>query len=58
MVAGKVLIADEAAVRAEARVRAQEVAQHVAADPVHREVVLLAAMRQDSCFAATGLDRM
>ena len=38
------LIADEAAVRAEAQVQAEEVARRVAADPVHREMVLLEAM--------------
>lgn len=51
MVAGKVLmrdrvvlIADEAAVRAEAQVQAEAVARHVAADPMHREMALLKAM--------------
>jgi 5-methylthioadenosine/S-adenosylhomocysteine deaminase len=51
MVAGKVLmrdrvvlIADEAAIRAEAQVQAEAVARHVAADPMHREMALLKAM--------------
>jgi hypothetical protein len=43
---GEVLIADEAAVRAEAQVQAEEVAGRVAADPVHNEVALLEAMEE------------
>ena len=52
---GEVLIADEAAVRADAQMQAREVARHVAAlsrpaqdgaDPVHREMALLEAMTQ------------
>jgi 5-methylthioadenosine/S-adenosylhomocysteine deaminase len=41
---GEVLVADEAALRAEAQAQAQEVARRVAADPVHREMALLEAM--------------
>ena len=41
---GEVLVADEAAVRAEAQVQAEEVARRVAADPVHTEMALLEAM--------------
>ena len=41
---GKVLIADEAAIRAEAQVQAEEVARRVAADPVHKDMALLDAM--------------
>jgi hypothetical protein len=41
---GEVLVTDEAAVRAEAQVQAEEVARRVAADPVHTEMVLLEAM--------------
>jgi 5-methylthioadenosine/S-adenosylhomocysteine deaminase len=41
---GKVLVADEAAVRAEAQAQAEEVARRVAADPVHREMALLEAI--------------
>jgi len=41
-VAGKVLMADEAAVRGDAQ--AEEVARRVAADPVHKDMALLAAM--------------
>ena len=41
---GEVLVADEAAVREEAQVQAEEVARRVAADPVHKEMVLLEAM--------------
>ena len=37
---GENLVADEAAVWAEAQVQAEEVARHVAADPVHREMAL------------------
>jgi 5-methylthioadenosine/S-adenosylhomocysteine deaminase len=51
MVAGKVLVhnsqvlvADEAAIRADAQAQADEVARRVAADPVHREMALLEAM--------------
>ena len=42
---GKLLVADETAVRAEAQVQAQEVARRVAADPVHKEMALLKAMK-------------
>jgi len=41
---GEVLVADEATVRAEAQVQAEEVARRVAADPVHTEMALLEAM--------------
>jgi hypothetical protein len=41
---GQVLTADEGAIRAEAQVQAEEVARRVAADPVHKEMALLAAM--------------
>ena len=41
---GEVLIADEAVVRAEAQVQAEEVARRVAADPVHQEMALLEPM--------------
>ena len=56
MVAGKVLVraadgvraevpvGDEATIRAEAQVQAEEVARRVAADPVHKEMALLKAM--------------
>jgi 5-methylthioadenosine/S-adenosylhomocysteine deaminase len=54
MVAGKVIMrdrvvltADEAAIRAEAQVQAEAVARRVAADPVHKEMALLEAMRTD-----------
>ena len=54
MVAGKVLVregdvlaADEDAIRAEAQVQAEAVAQRVAADPVHKGMALLEAMRTD-----------
>jgi hypothetical protein len=39
-----VLIADETAVREDARVQAEEVARRVAADPVHTEPAFLEAM--------------
>jgi 5-methylthioadenosine/S-adenosylhomocysteine deaminase len=42
---GKVLIADEAAARAEAQVQAEKVARRVAADPVHKEMALVEAMQ-------------
>jgi 5-methylthioadenosine/S-adenosylhomocysteine deaminase len=42
---GKVLTADEAAVRAEAQAQAQDVARRVAADPVHKGMALLEAMQ-------------
>jgi len=45
MRAGEVLIADEAAVREEAQIQAEQVARRVAADPVHKEIVLLEAMK-------------
>ena len=41
---GEVLVADEAAVRAEAQVQAEAVARRVAADPVHEGMALLEAM--------------
>jgi 5-methylthioadenosine/S-adenosylhomocysteine deaminase len=41
---GVVLTADEDAVRAEAQVQAEELARHVAADPVHTGMALLEAM--------------
>ena len=41
---GLVLTADEDAVRAEAQVQAQALAQRVVADPVHGGMALLAAM--------------
>ena len=41
---GQVLTADEAAVRTEAQVQAEAVTRRVAADPVHRDMALLAAM--------------
>jgi hypothetical protein len=41
---GEVLVADEAAVRTEAQVQAEEVARRVAAYPVHEEMALLTAM--------------
>ena len=41
---GEVLIADEAAVRADAQVRAEEVARRVAADPVRKEMAPLEAI--------------
>jgi hypothetical protein len=40
----EVLVADEAAVRAEAQMQAEEVARRVAADPVHKEMALLKVM--------------
>jgi len=43
---GEVLVADEAAVRAEAQVQAEEVARRVAADPVRKEMALLEAMEK------------
>lgn len=52
MVAGKVLMrdrvvltADEAVIRAEAQAQAAEVARRVAADPVHKDMALLEAMK-------------
>jgi hypothetical protein len=52
MVAGKVLVhdgvvltTDESAIRDEAQVQAEAVARRVAADPVHKEMALLGAMR-------------
>jgi 5-methylthioadenosine/S-adenosylhomocysteine deaminase len=44
---GEVLVADEAAVRVEAQVQAEEVARRVAADPVHKELALLEAMEAE-----------
>ena len=41
---GQVLTADEEAVRAEAQVQARVLARRVAADPVHKDMALLAAM--------------
>ena len=52
MVAGKVLVrdgealvADEATVREEAQLQAEEAARSVADDPVHKEMALLEAMQ-------------
>ncbi|MBL7161975.1 MAG: amidohydrolase family protein [Anaerolineales bacterium] len=42
---GQVLTADETAVRAEAQSQAEAAAQRVAADPVHKDMALLAAMQ-------------
>ena len=41
---GEVLTADEVTVRAEAQVQAEAIARRVVADPVHRDMALLAAM--------------
>jgi 5-methylthioadenosine/S-adenosylhomocysteine deaminase len=41
---GQVLTADEGAIRAEARVQAEEVARRIATDPVHKGMALLEAM--------------
>lgn len=41
---GEVLTADEAAIRAEAQAQAEAIARRVAADPLHREMALMAAM--------------
>jgi 5-methylthioadenosine/S-adenosylhomocysteine deaminase len=41
---GQVLTADEAAIRAEAQAQAEAVARRVAADPLHQEMALMAAM--------------
>ena len=41
---GKVLAADEAAIRAEAQEQAEALAWRVAADPVHKRMALLDAM--------------
>ena len=41
---GEVLTADEGAVREEAQIQAEEVAQRVAADPVPKGMALLGAM--------------
>jgi len=43
---GQVLTADETAVRAEAQVQAEAVAQRVSADPVHTGMALLEAMEK------------
>ena len=43
----RVLTADEVAVRAEAQAQAEAVARRVAADPVHKGMSLLEAMRAD-----------
>jgi 5-methylthioadenosine/S-adenosylhomocysteine deaminase len=42
---GEVLTMDEDAVRAEAQIQAEAVAQRVAADPVHKNMALLGAMK-------------
>jgi len=42
--AGKVLTADEAAIRAEAQEEAEALARRVGADPLHREMALMQAM--------------
>jgi 5-methylthioadenosine/S-adenosylhomocysteine deaminase len=44
---GEVLVAYEAAVRAEAQAQAEEVAQRVAADPVHKKMTLLEVMEAE-----------
>jgi 5-methylthioadenosine/S-adenosylhomocysteine deaminase len=44
-VRAEVLVADEAAVRAEAQAQAEEVARRVAADPVHKGMALLETMK-------------
>jgi 5-methylthioadenosine/S-adenosylhomocysteine deaminase len=41
---GQALTADESAIRAEAQVQAEALARRVAADPVHHEMALMAAM--------------
>ncbi|MCX7670011.1 MAG: amidohydrolase family protein, partial [Anaerolineae bacterium] len=41
---GRVLTADEAAIRAEAQAQAEALAGRVAADPIHRELALMEAM--------------
>jgi hypothetical protein len=41
---GQVLTADEAAIRDEVQVQAEALERRVAADPVHKEMALLAAM--------------
>ena len=41
------MLGRQAAVRAETQVQAEEVAQRVAADPVHREMALLTATERD-----------
>ena len=41
---GKLLTADEAAIRAEAQAQAEALARRVAADPVHRDMALMQAM--------------
>jgi 5-methylthioadenosine/S-adenosylhomocysteine deaminase len=41
---GEVLVADEAAVRAEAQIQAEALAQRVAVDPVHKGMALVEAM--------------
>lgn len=41
---GRVLTADEAAIRAEAQAQAEALARRVAADPIHRELALMDAM--------------
>jgi len=41
---GQVLVADEAAIQAEAQAQAEAVAQRVAADPVHKDMALLRPM--------------
>ncbi len=43
---GQVLVADEAAIRAEAQIEAARIAKRVAADPVYRDMVLLEAMEK------------
>jgi 5-methylthioadenosine/S-adenosylhomocysteine deaminase len=42
--AGKVLTADELAIRAEAQEQAEALARRVAADPLHQEMALMQAM--------------
>ena len=44
MIAGEVLVADEATLREEGQTQAEKVARRVVADPVHREMALLEAV--------------
>jgi hypothetical protein len=43
----EVLVADQAAIRAEAQLQAEEAARRMAADPVHKEMALLEAMEKN-----------
>jgi hypothetical protein len=49
---GEVLVADGAAIRAEAQVQTEEVARRVAVDPVHKEIALLEAIAAGACESA------